>query len=112
MHNAWHHSSKDNRISPHISVVTSRSPLVLYASSLSCCCTIAYACYIRAMLAYLSACLVVLAVACCGVQLDSRHIRVDRAGQSAHGSAGGNVVYERSRTVFVGNLPFDVEVRP
>lgn len=44
------------------------------------------------------------------MQLDNLHIRVDRAGQSAHGSAGGNVVYERNRTVFVGNLPFDVEV--
>lgn len=45
------------------------------------------------------------------LQLDGLHLRVDRAGQSAHGSAGGNVVYERNRTVFVGNLPFDVEVR-
>ncbi|KAL0026925.1 hypothetical protein WJX77_012495 [Trebouxia sp. C0004] len=41
--------------------------------------------------------------------VDGRHIRVDRAGQSAHGSAGGNVMYERNRTVFLGNLPFDVE---
>jgi len=32
------------------------------------------------------------------LQVDGRHIRVDRAGQSAHGSAGGS------------NLPFDVEV--
>ena len=45
------------------------------------------------------------------LQLESLHIRVDRAGQSAHGGAGGSVVYERNRTVFVGNLPFDVEVR-
>lgn len=44
------------------------------------------------------------------MQVRGLHIRVDRAGQSAHGSAGGNVMYERSRTVFVGNLPFDVEV--
>ena len=35
---------------------------------------------------------------------------MDRAGQSAHGSAGGSVMYERNRTVFLGNLPFDVEV--
>jgi len=35
---------------------------------------------------------------------------VDRAGQSAHGSTGGSVMYERNRTVFLGNLPFDVEV--
>lgn len=41
--------------------------------------------------------------------VDGRHIRVDRAGQSAHGSAGGSVMYERNRTVFLGNLPFDVE---
>lgn len=45
------------------------------------------------------------------MQVDGRHIRVDRAGQSAHGSAGGSVMYERNRTVFIGNLPFDVEVR-
>jgi len=44
------------------------------------------------------------------LQVDGRHIRVDRAGQSAHGSAGGSVMYERNRTVFLGNLPFDVEV--
>ncbi|KAL0018164.1 hypothetical protein WJX79_001755 [Trebouxia sp. C0005] len=42
--------------------------------------------------------------------VDGRHIRVDRAGQSTHGSAGGSVMYERNRTVFLGNLPFDVEV--
>ena len=45
------------------------------------------------------------------MQVGGLHIRVDRAGQSAHGSAGGSVMYERNRTVFVGNLPFDVEVR-
>lgn len=45
------------------------------------------------------------------MQVEGLHIRVDRAGQSAHGSAGGSVMYERNRTVFVGNLPFDVEVR-
>ena len=45
------------------------------------------------------------------VQVEGLHIRVDRAGQSAHGSAGGSVMYERNRTVFVGNLPFDVEVQ-
>ena len=44
------------------------------------------------------------------MQVGGLHIRVDRAGQSAHGSAGGSVMYERNRTVFVGNLPFDVEV--
>ena len=46
------------------------------------------------------------------LQLDNLHIRVDRAGQTAHGGTGGNVVYERNRTVFVGNLPFDVEASP
>ena len=44
------------------------------------------------------------------MQVGGLHIRVDRAGQSAHGSTGGSVMYERNRTVFVGNLPFDVEV--
>ena len=44
------------------------------------------------------------------MQVGGLHIRVDRAGQGAHGSAAGNVMYERNRTVFVGNLPFDVEV--
>lgn len=44
------------------------------------------------------------------MQVGGLHIRVDRAGQSAHGSAGGSVMYERNRTLFVGNLPFDVEV--
>ena len=42
--------------------------------------------------------------------VDGRHIRVDRAAQpSAH--AAGGVEYERSRSVFVGNLPFSITVR-
>ncbi len=39
-------------------------------------------------------------------------MRVDRAApRCQEGSAGGGVHYERGRSVFVGNLPFDVEVR-
>lgn len=39
-------------------------------------------------------------------------MRVDRAApRCQEGSAGGSVHYERGRSVFVGNLPFDVEVR-
>ena len=47
-------------------------------------------------------------------QLEGLHMRVDRAApafQEGSGSVGG-VHYERGRSVFVGNLPFDVEVRP
>eukprot|EP00959_Pyramimonas_sp_CCMP1952_P442747 9268822-Pyramimonas_sp.AAC.2 len=41
--------------------------------------------------------------------VDGRHIRVDRAAQpSAHTS--GSVEYDRTRSVFVGNLPFSITV--
>lgn len=62
-----------------------------------------------------------------GVQLDGLHLRVDlaakprRGGSSAGGGAGdgapaaagsqGAVLYEPARSVFVGNLPFDVQAR-
>ena len=39
-------------------------------------------------------------------------MRVDRAAPPCQErSAGGSVHYERGRSAFVGNLPFDVEVR-
>ena len=45
-------------------------------------------------------------------QFGGRHIRVDRAAERSKGIHGGgtHVLYEPSRSVFVGNLPFDIQV--
>ena len=48
----------------------------------------------------------------CLLQLEGLHMRVDRAAPPCQeNSARGGVHYERGRSAFVGNLPFDVEVR-
>lgn len=47
-------------------------------------------------------------------QFEGRHMRVDRAAErskSIHGG-GTHVLYEPNRSVFVGNLPFDIQVCP
>lgn len=46
------------------------------------------------------------------LQVDGNHIRVDRAcppRKKLKGESAG--LYDNKRTVFVGNLPFDVKVR-
>lgn len=45
------------------------------------------------------------------VQVDGNHIRVDRAGGAVKGTAGAPAThFDKNRSVFVGNLAFDVEV--
>jgi hypothetical protein len=46
------------------------------------------------------------------LQFEGLHLRVDRAAQNSQGgrSAAG-VVYDPTRTLFVGNLHLDIEVR-
>ena len=43
-------------------------------------------------------------------QVDGLHVRVDRAAGASKDGAKGSVEYDRTCSVFVGNLPFDVEV--
>lgn len=38
-------------------------------------------------------------------------MRVDRAAGASKDGAKGSVEYDRTSSVFVGNLPFDVEVK-
>lgn len=47
-------------------------------------------------------------------QFEGRHVRVDWAAQRSVGIRGGGtrVLYEPGRSVFVGNLPFDIQVGP
>jgi hypothetical protein len=46
--------------------------------------------------------------------LEGRHIRVDRAAQRSSSIKGGgtNVLYDAGRSIFVGNLPFDIQASP
>lgn len=48
----------------------------------------------------------------CVSQFEGRHIRVDRAAAVSKSIQGGGtaVLYDSARSVFVGNLPFDVQV--
>ena len=45
-------------------------------------------------------------------QVEGHHIRVDRAGRSSKAtmSASSTTEYDRSSSIFLGNLPFDVTV--
>ena len=43
-------------------------------------------------------------------QVDGLHIRVDRAGHARKHGASTGVEYDRARSIFIGNLAFDVEV--
>lgn len=48
----------------------------------------------------------------CSNQVGGNHIRVDRACPPRKKLKGDNPpLYESKRTVFLGNLPFDVKVR-
>ncbi|KAK9812953.1 hypothetical protein WJX72_006275 [[Myrmecia] bisecta] len=42
-------------------------------------------------------------------ELGGLHVRVDRAAKKSIGGSTAGVEYDRSRSVFVGNLPFDIE---
>lgn len=46
------------------------------------------------------------------MQFEGRHIRVDRAAERSRSIRGGgvSVLYDPGRSIFVGNLPFDVQV--
>lgn len=48
-----------------------------------------------------------------GAQNEGRHVRVDWAAQRRAGIRGGgtHVLYEPGRSMFVGNLPLDIQVR-
>lgn len=49
----------------------------------------------------------------CGMQFQGKHIRVDMAtAPHKEGAAGTSnaAEYDRTRSIFLGNVPFDVEV--
>lgn len=47
------------------------------------------------------------------IQIDGNHVRVDRAcppRKKLKGEGQDTLLYDSKRTVFIGNLPFDVKV--
>lgn len=43
-------------------------------------------------------------------QVEGLHIRVDKASRPSKDGSSSGVEYDRARSVFVGNLAFDIEV--